>query len=143
MGIALPPKRITGKSGPGGYRERKEPDLTCLLAAAVLAAGEMLKPQHLDGVMMAGEIQPQRRNPCDFRDSSHGDSEPAEEGCRLCVVPKGNLKEGRLVSDVPVDGNPFPAGTDRLIWKNPAPYLETESRRYLSLKVKKMSLDFS
>ena len=36
-------------------------------------------------------------------------------GCRLCVVPYGNLKEGRLIRDVPVAGVKESSGTDAML----------------------------
>lgn len=101
-GIALPPKRITVNLSPADIK-KVGAGFDMPVAAALLAAAGMIKPQLLYGVMMAGEI------------SLNGEIHPIsgilpmvirarEEGCRFCMVPYGNLKEGRLVKDIPVLG---------------------------------------
>ena len=73
------------------------------VAAAVLAACGMLSPEELEGVLLVGEI------------SLNGEIYPVpgilprvirarELGCRYCMIPYGNLQEGRLVTDMPVIG---------------------------------------
>ena len=94
------------------------------VAAAVLAAFEMISPQVVSRVMMAGEIG--------LDGEIHGISGilpivlcARSLGSRFCVVPYENLKEGRLIRDVPV------AGVKNLrelveCLKNPEPYLKRE-----------------
>lgn len=69
-GYYFPPKRITVNLAPADMR-KEGAGFDLPVAAAVLAAFEMLKPQLLDGVMMAGEISLNGRNPWDFRYPSH------------------------------------------------------------------------
>lgn len=101
-GIALPPKRITVNFLPADIK-KEGAGFDMPVAAVLLAAEGILRPELLQGVMMAGEI------------SLNGEIHPIsgilpmvirarEEGCRFCMVPFGNLKEGCLVKDIPVIG---------------------------------------
>lgn len=101
-GIVLPPKRITVNLAPADIK-KEGAGFDMPVAAALLAAGGVLKPELLQGIMMAGEI------------SLNGEIHPMtgilpmvikarEMNCRFCMVPFGNLKEGRLVKDIPVIG---------------------------------------
>ncbi len=101
-GISLPPRRITVNFAPADIR-KEGAGFDMPLAAAMLAAAEFLSPELLRGIMMAGEI------------SLNGEihSIPGilpmvirarEKKCRFCMVPYGNLKEGRLISDMKVIG---------------------------------------
>lgn len=100
--LSLPPKRITVNFSPADIR-KEGAGFDLPLAAAVLAAAGVLKPALLEGVMMAGEI------------SLNGEVrsisgvlpiviKAREEKCRFCMIPYGNLREGRLVKDIPVIG---------------------------------------
>ena len=100
-GIALPPKRITVNFAPADIK-KKELDLISL-AAAVLAASDILKSEQLDRVMMAGEIS--------LNGEIHAISgilpiiiRAREEKCRFCVVPYENLREATLIPDMKVIG---------------------------------------
>lgn len=138
-GYYFPPKRITVNLAPADMK-KEGAGFDLPVAAAVLAAFEMLKPQVLDGVMMAGEIS--------LNGEIHGISGilpivlcARSLGCRLCVVPYENLKEGRLVSDVPV------AGVRNLrelveCLENPAPYLEQKTEEPVC-KQEEHQLDFA
>ena len=138
-GYYFPPKRITVNLAPADMR-KEGAGFDLPVAAAVLAAFEMLKPQLLDGVMMAGEIS--------LNGEIHGISGilpivlcARSFGCRLCVVPYENLKEGRLVSDVPVVGiRSLRELTDCL--ENPAPYLEQKAEVSVS-ESEENKLDFA
>lgn len=101
-GIALPPKRITVNFAPADIK-KEGAGFDMPVAAALLAAADILQPELLHGIMMAGEI------------SLNGEIHPIsgilpmvikaqEEGCRFCMVPYGNLKEGRLIRNIPVIG---------------------------------------
>lgn len=101
-GIALPPKRVTVNFAPADIR-KEGAGFDMPVAAALLAAADILKPELLEGIMMAGEI------------SLNGEVHPIsgilpmvikarELGCRFCMVPFGNLREGRLVKDIMVIG---------------------------------------
>ena len=112
------------------------------VAAAVLAAFEMISPQVVSRVMMAGEIG--------LDGEIHGISGilpivlcARSLGSRFCVVPYENLKEGRLIRDVPV------AGVKNLrelveCLKNPEPYLKREIQEEIpSIINTDMGMDFS
>lgn len=101
-GIALPPKRITVNFVPADIK-KEGAGFDMPVAAALLAAGGILRPELLKGIMMAGEV------------SLNGEIYPIsgilpmvikarEEGCRFCMVPFGNLREGSLVKDISVIG---------------------------------------
>lgn len=101
-GIALPPKRITVNFVPADIK-KEGAGFDMPVAAALLAAADILQPELLKGIMMAGEI------------SLNGEIHPIsgilpmvikaqEEGCRFCMVPFDNLREGRLVKNIPVIG---------------------------------------
>ena len=118
--ISLPPRRITVNFSPADIK-KEGAGFDLPIAAAVLAAAGMLPQGTLDRVMMTGEL------------SLNGEIRGtggvlsivmlAEElGCRLCIIPYENLREGRLVSNVPVAGvKNLEEMRDCL--KNPAPYL--------------------
>jgi magnesium chelatase family protein len=100
--IPLPPKRITINFAPADIK-KEGAGFDMPVAAAVLAAAGVLEPKLLEGIMMVGEI------------SLSGEIHPVsgvlprvirarELGCRYCMVPCGNLQEGRLVTDMPVIG---------------------------------------
>ncbi|MDO4307578.1 MAG: magnesium chelatase domain-containing protein [Eubacteriales bacterium] len=101
-GISLPPKRITVNLAPADIK-KEGAGFDMPVAAALLAAAGMIDPKLLQGVMMAGEIS--------LNGEIHSMSgilpmviKAREEGCRFCMVPFGNLREGRLVKDIPVIG---------------------------------------
>lgn len=101
-GIALPPRRITVNFAPADIKKTGA-GFDMPVAAALLAAAGLLKPALLEEIMMAGEI------------SLNGEVHPIsgilpmvikarEMGCKFCMVPFGNLKEGKLIKDIPVIG---------------------------------------
>ena len=106
-----------------------------------MAAFEMIKPQVLEGVMMSGEIG--------LNGEIHEVSGilpmvlcARDLGCRLCVVPYGNLKEGRLIRDVPV------AGVKNLqelmqCLNNPEPYIQREEQEEPEVGGERNQLDFA
>ena len=101
-GIALPPKRITVNFAPADIK-KEGAGFDLPLAAAVLAASGILKPEQLQKVMMAGEIS--------LNGNIHAISgilpmiiRAREEKCRFCVVPAENLREARLIPDMKVIG---------------------------------------
>lgn len=124
-GIALPPKRITVNFAPADIK-KEGAGFDLPLAAAVLAAGEILKPEHLKGVMMAGELS--------LNGEIHAISgilpmviRAREEKCRFCVVPKGNLKEASLIPDMKVMG--VKNLKEMILYlKEPEKYKETEEK---------------
>lgn len=101
-GIALPPKRITVNFAPADIR-KEGAGFDMPVAAAILAAADILKPEFLSGVMMAGEIS--------LNGEIHAISgilpiviRARELKCRFCMIPYGNLREGRLIRDIEVIG---------------------------------------
>ncbi len=101
-GIALPPKRITVNLAPADIR-KEGAGFDLPVAAAILSAMGKVPEMSLDGVFLIGElgldgevhsvpgILPMVLNAC-------------ETGCRLCIVPKENLKEAQIVSAIPSVG---------------------------------------
>ena len=140
-GYQFPPKRITVNFAPADMK-KEGAGFDVPVAAAVLAAFEMISPQVVSRVMMAGEIG--------LDGEIHGISGilpivlcARSLGSRFCVVPYENLKEGRLIRDVPV------AGVKNL-WelveclKNPEPYLKREIQEEIpSIINTDMGMDFS
>lgn len=140
-GYQFPPKRITVNFAPADVK-KEGAGFDVPVAAAVLAAFGMISPQVVSGVMMSGEIG--------LDGEIHGVSGilpivlcARNLGSRFCVVPYDNLKEGRLVSDVPVAGV---KNLKELIecLQNPEPYLKmkTEADKGLTIKPGR-GMDFS
>ena len=102
LGILLPPKRITINLSPGDIRKEGTRFDLPIAAAVLQAVGEI--PEHaLDGVMLIGELH------LDGRIERIAGVLPSvlmarEKGCRICLVPAGNLREGRIVSGIRVTG---------------------------------------
>ena len=101
-GIALPPKKITINFSPADIK-KEGAGFDLPVAAAVLAAGGLLEPKLLEGVLLAGEL------------SLSGETRPIpgvlprvirarKEKCRFCVIPYGNMREASLVPDMKVIG---------------------------------------
>lgn len=101
-GVALPPRRITVNFVPADIK-KEGAGFDLPVAAAVLAASGILKPELLKDVMMVGEV------------SLNGEIHPVsgilprvihagETGLRFCVIPFGNLREGLLVKNIKVMG---------------------------------------
>ena len=102
QGIALPPKRAIINLAPGDVRkEGTRFDLP--IAAAILAALGKIPPDCLEGKMILGELH---------LDGSVGGvrgilpsvRKARDMGCRVCVVPEENAREGRLVDGIRVIG---------------------------------------
>lgn len=101
-GISLPPKKITVNFAPADIR-KEGAGFDLPVAAAVLAAGGILEPGLLEGVMMMGEVS--------LNGDVHGISgilpmviKAREEGCRFCMVPMENLREGQMIKGILVIG---------------------------------------
>lgn len=101
-GISLPPKRITVNFAPADIK-KEGAGFDMPVAAAVLAAAGILKPDLLKGIMLAGEIS--------LNGEIHSIAgilpmvlSARERGCRFCMVPYGNLREGHLIRDIRVIG---------------------------------------
>ncbi len=102
IGIRLPPKRITINLSPGDLRkEGTRFDLP--IAAAILAAVEKVPEASLNNLMFLGELY------LDGRIGPVSGVLPSlllarEQSCRGCIIPMGNLHEGRAVPDMTVVG---------------------------------------
>lgn len=102
LNIFLPPKRITINLAPGDLRkEGSRFDLP--IAAAVLEALGRIPQEALEGVMVLGELH------LDGRVEKVTGVLPSvlnarQRGCRACVIPSDNLREGKAVSGVQVFG---------------------------------------
>ena len=140
-GYQFPPKRITVNFAPADMK-KEGAGFDVPVAAAVLAAFGMISPQVISGVMMSGEIG--------LDGEIHGVSGilpivlcARNLGCRFCVVPYDYLKEGRLVSDVPVAGvKNLKELIDCLL--DPEPFLKTETEENIPLSAEKeKNMDFS
>lgn len=101
-GLSLPPGKITINLAPADIR-KEGAGFDLPVAAAVLAASGILEPKLLDGVMMTGEVS--------LNGAIHGVSgvlpmviRAKEEGCRCCIIPYENFREGRLIRDITVIG---------------------------------------
>ncbi len=123
-GYQFPPKRITVNFAPADMK-KEGAGFDVPVAAAVLAAFGIISPELVSNVMMSGEIG--------LDGEIHGVSGilpvvlcARNLGSRFCVVPYDNLKEGRLVSDVPVAGV---KNLKELIGciRNPEPYLKMKT----------------
>ena len=100
--LSLPPKRVTVNFAPADMK-KEGAGFDLPVAAAVLAAAEILKPELLARIMVVGEIS--------LNGEIHGVSgilprviRARELGLRFCIIPQENLKEGKLVRDIQVFG---------------------------------------
>ena len=101
-GFYFPPKRVTVNLSPAHIRkEGTRSDLP--VAAALLSAMGVLPAKQVENVLMAGEV------------GLSGTVRPVngilqtvmlakESGCKMCLVPRENVKEGAFVPDIPVIG---------------------------------------
>lgn len=101
-GISLPPKRITVNLSPGDIRKSGS-HFDAPIAVAVLSALGYLLPEQLEGVFISGEL------------SLNGKLNPVKGvlamvetakslGCRYCIVPKENEREGAVIKGIQVLG---------------------------------------
>lgn len=102
VGMALPPKKITVNLAPADIRK----DGACFdlpIAAAIRVSAGKVAPERLEGVFLAGEM------------GLNGEIHPVtgilpmvlmarDCGCRLCILPRGNLLEAKVVEDIQVAG---------------------------------------
>lgn len=139
-GYQFPPKRITVNFAPADMK-KEGAGFDVPVAAAVLAAFEIISSRDVNGVMMAGEIG--------LDGEIHGISGilpmvlcARSLGCRFCVVPYENLKEGRLIKDVPVAGVKNLKELIECI-QNPEPYLKMEIQEDISARNTDKGMDFS
>ncbi|BFL45896.1 ATP-binding protein [Lactonifactor longoviformis] len=102
MGIALPPKRVTINLSPGDLR-KDGPAFDLPIAAAILTALGYLEEVMVKDVLIVGELS--------LDGSVHPVSgilamvdKAKEMGCRACVLPKENWREGQIIQGIPVAG---------------------------------------
>lgn len=100
--LSLPPKRVTVNFAPADMK-KEGAGFDLPVAAAVLAAADILEPKLLEQVMVVGEIS--------LNGEIHGVSgilprviRARELGLRFCIIPQENIKEGKLVRDMQVFG---------------------------------------
>ena len=100
--LSLPPKRVTVNFAPADMK-KEGAGFDLPVAAAVLAAADILEPKLLEQVMVVGEIS--------LNGEIHGVSgilprviRARELGLRFCIIPQENIKEGKLVRDKQVFG---------------------------------------
>lgn len=101
-GVAFPPKKVTVNLSPAHLRkEGTRFDLP--IAAALLVGLGVIPPENTRGIMIVGEV------------GLNGEVRPVsgilqtvmlarEQGCRLCLLPAKNVREGASVPGVPVFG---------------------------------------
>ena len=102
LGVSLPPKRITVNLAPGDmHKEGSRFDLP--IAAVVLSAAGRLPGKALERTMVLGELH------LDGRVEKITGILPSvllarEKGCEACVIPAGNVREGRNVKGIRIIG---------------------------------------
>lgn len=100
--IALPPKKITVNLAPADIR-KEGAGFDLPVAGAILCALGYIPAEALEGALMLGELS--------LNGEVRGVSgvlpivmAAKEQGCRCCVIPRENLREGRLVKGILVIG---------------------------------------
>ncbi len=100
--IELPPKKITVNLAPADIR-KEGAGFDLPVAGAVLAALGQIPGEQAANIMMMGELS--------LNGEIRGVSGvlpsvmmAKEQGCRACVIPAKNLKEGQLVKGIPIIG---------------------------------------
>lgn len=100
--ISMPPRRITVNLSPGDIQKTGTAfDLP--IAAAIMEAMGHLPPRGLQGVLVAGELGLDGRIRA-VRGILPMTVMAREQGCIACIVPKENLKEAKMVENIPVAG---------------------------------------
>lgn len=101
-GFAFPAKRITVNLSPADIR-KEGTGFDLPIAAALLCAFGYLESSLTEGVCMAGEL------------SLNGEVKgvhgilpivdmAVQKGCRLCIIPRENLKETEFIDNIPILG---------------------------------------
>ena len=124
-GFNFPPKKITVNLAPADMK-KEGAGFDLPVAAAVLAAAGILKPELLSRVLVVGEIS--------LNGEIHGVSgilprviRARELGLRFCIIPEENIREGKLVRDMQVFGVKTLGDMIRCL-KEPEAYLYTEEK---------------
>lgn len=123
--LSLPPKRVTVNFAPADMK-KEGAGFDLPVAAAVLAAAGILKPELLSRILVVGEIS--------LNGEIHGVSgilprviRARELGLRFCIIPEENIREGKLVRDMQVFGVKTLGDMIRCL-KEPEAYLYTEEK---------------
>ena len=101
-GMTIPPKRVTVNLAPADVRkDGNHFDLP--IAASLMIAFGFLEAEKFDGVMLAGELGLNGRingvrGILPFVETAY------KKGCRLCIVPKQNYREARMIGQISVLG---------------------------------------
>lgn len=102
IGLALPPKRVTINMAPADIRkEGSRFDLP--VAAAVLCAAGRIPQSALENTMILGELGLNGAI-CPVSGVLPSVLAARECGCRVCILPFGNLTEGRNVQGIRIVG---------------------------------------
>lgn len=101
-GLRLPPRKITVNLSPADLRkEGAGYDLP--IAVAVLISCGYIPQDALDGILVAGELS-LNGEICPIRGILPMVRQAAAKGYRLCLVPKGNEREGAVTEGIRVIG---------------------------------------
>lgn len=101
-GLRLQPKKITVNLSPADLRkEGSGYDLP--IAIAVLAAYGYIPQEALRDILIAGELS-LNGEVCPIRGILPIVRRAAASGCRLCIVPKANEREGAVIKEIKVIG---------------------------------------
>lgn len=101
-GIAFPPRKVTINLSPGDLR-KDGPGFDLPIAAAILTALGHMEEGQVENLMIVGEL------------GLDGSVLPVSGilamvdkakamGCRACVLPEGNRREGQIIQGIPVVG---------------------------------------
>lgn len=102
IGLALPPKRVTINLAPADIR-KEGPRFDLPIAAAVLCAAGRIAPKALEGTMVLGELGLNGAI-CPVSGVLPSVLAARDCGCKVCILPLGNLAEGRNVHGMRIVG---------------------------------------
>lgn len=102
LGVSLPVRRITVNLAPADLRKAGA-GFDLPIAAAVLAAAELVPARRLEGVMLAGELSLDGKLER-IRGVLAMVAGAKKFGCHTCIIPAANLREGSVVEEVKVLG---------------------------------------
>ena len=102
LGVSLPPRRITINLSPGDLR-KDGTRFDMPIAAAMLQAVGVIPRDAFRGTLLAGELH------LDGRTEKITGILPTvmmarEKGCHACLIPEGNVREGKAVDGIQIIG---------------------------------------
>ncbi|NCB93654.1 MAG: ATP-binding protein [Clostridia bacterium] len=100
--IAMPPKRVTVNLSPGDI-QKNGTGFDLPIAAGMLEAMGYLPQDGLKGVLVSGEVGLDG-GVRSVKGILAMVLKAKECGCRACIVPKANLKEARMIDNIPIAG---------------------------------------